>query len=47
MAKAEGKLANQAFVAKAPPAVIDQERQRIAQFGATLARLREQLARRG
>ncbi len=47
VAKAEGKLANQAFVAKAPPAVIDQERQRIAQFGATLARLREQLARLG
>ncbi len=47
VAKAEGKLANQAFVAKAPPAVIEQERQRIAQFSATLARLREQLARLG
>jgi valyl-tRNA synthetase len=47
VAKAEGKLSNQAFVAKAPPAVIEQERQRIAQFSATLARLREQLARLG
>ncbi len=34
-------------MAKAPPAVIEQERQRIAQFSATLARLREQLARLG
>ncbi len=47
VAKAEAKLSNQAFVAKAPPAVIEQERQRIAQFSATLARLREQLARLG
>src|SRR3954469_5036107 len=45
--KANGKLANQAFVAKAPPAVIEQERKRIADFGATLARLQEQLARLG
>ena len=29
LAKARGKLDNAAFVAKAPPAVIDQERQRI------------------
>ncbi|RMW97866.1 valine--tRNA ligase [Allofranklinella schreckenbergeri] len=41
--KAQGKLANEAFVAKAPPAVIEQEKQRVADFGATLARLREQL----
>ncbi|WBY03428.1 valine--tRNA ligase [Ramlibacter tataouinensis] len=47
LAKAQGKLANEAFVAKAPPAVIEQERKRIADFGATLARLREQLARLG
>ena len=47
LAKANGKLANQAFVAKAPPAVIEQERKRIADFGATLTRLREQLARLG
>ena len=47
LAKAQGKLANQAFVAKAPAAVIEQERKRIAEFGATLERLREQLARLG
>ncbi|HYD75453.1 valine--tRNA ligase [Ramlibacter sp.] len=47
LAKAQGKLSNQAFVAKAPAAVIEQERKRIADFGATLARLREQLARLG
>ena len=43
--KAHGKLANEAFVAKAPPAVIAQERQRVADFTATLAKLRDQLAR--
>ncbi|MEY4712616.1 MAG: hypothetical protein RIS88_2066 [Pseudomonadota bacterium] len=47
LAKANGKLANEAFVAKAPAAVIEQERARIAQFGATLERLREQLQRLG
>ncbi|WP_427915162.1 valine--tRNA ligase [Ramlibacter sp. MMS24-I3-19] len=47
IAKANAKLSNQAFVAKAPPAVIDQERKRIADFGATLAKVREQLARLG
>ena len=45
--KANNKLSNEAFVAKAPPAVIDQEKKRIADFGATLARLRDQLARLG
>jgi valyl-tRNA synthetase len=45
LAKANGKLSNEAFVAKAPAAVIEQERARIAQFGATLERLREQLRR--
>ncbi|HZY15505.1 MAG TPA: valine--tRNA ligase [Ramlibacter sp.] len=45
LAKAEGKLANQAFVAKAPAAVIAQERKRIADFGATLQKLRAQLQR--
>ncbi|MBX9613056.1 MAG: valine--tRNA ligase [Burkholderiales bacterium] len=47
IAKATGKLGNQAFVAKAPPAVIDQEKKRVADFTATLARLREQLTRLG
>ncbi|MCM2346129.1 valine--tRNA ligase [Acidovorax soli] len=45
--KAHNKLSNEAFVAKAPPAVIDQEKKRIADFGATLARLRDQLVRLG
>ncbi|HAJ13149.1 MAG TPA: hypothetical protein DCM06_11415, partial [Comamonadaceae bacterium] len=36
---------NQAFVAKAPPAVIEQEKTRVADFSATLAKVREQLAR--
>ena len=47
MARANAKLGNEAFVAKAPPAVIEQERKRVAEFGATLARLRDQLARLG
>ncbi|HYF19267.1 MAG TPA: class I tRNA ligase family protein, partial [Ramlibacter sp.] len=47
LAKANGKLANQAFVAKAPPAVIEQERKRITDFSATVAKLKDQLARLG
>ena len=43
--KANAKLGNEAFVAKAPPAVIDQEKKRVADFGATLEKMREQLAR--
>jgi valyl-tRNA synthetase len=47
IAKANGKLSNEAFVAKAPPAVIAQERKRIADFTATLAKLEDQLKRLG
>ncbi|GAB3650575.1 valine--tRNA ligase [Ramlibacter alkalitolerans] len=47
LAKANGKLANQAFVAKAPPAVIEQERKRIADFTATLEKMQAQLQRLG
>ena len=47
IARAHGKLSNEAFVAKAPPAVIAQERQRVSDFEATLGKLREQLARLG
>jgi len=47
MAKAHAKLSNEAFVAKAPAAVLDQEKKRLADFGATLERLRGQLARLG
>jgi valyl-tRNA synthetase len=43
--KATAKLGNEAFVAKAPPAVIEQEKKRVTDFGATLEKLREQLAR--
>jgi valyl-tRNA synthetase len=32
-------------VAKAPPAVIDQEKKRVADFSATLVKVREQLQR--
>jgi valyl-tRNA synthetase len=47
IAKAHGKLANEAFVAKAPAAVLEQERKRVADFTATLAKVKEQLARLG
>ena len=42
--KAHGKLSNEAFVAKAPPAVIEQERKRVADFEATLTKVKAQLA---
>ncbi len=45
--KANGKLSNEAFVAKAPPAVIEQEKKRVGDFSATLDKVREQLARLG
>ncbi|OHC79459.1 MAG: valine--tRNA ligase [Rhodoferax sp. RIFCSPLOWO2_12_FULL_60_11] len=47
IAKTEGKLSNEAFVARAPAAVIEQERKRMADFGATLAKIKDQLARLG
>jgi len=47
LAKANGKLSNQAFVAKAPPAVIEQERKRIADFTTSLQKIEAQLARLG
>ncbi len=45
IAKANVKLGNEAFVAKAPAAVLEQERKRVADFAATLQKVREQLAR--
>nr|WP_315493996.1 valine--tRNA ligase [uncultured Rhodoferax sp.] len=43
--KASVKLSNEAFVAKAPAAVLEQERKRVADFAATLEKVKEQLAR--
>ena len=45
VAKAEAKLANERFVARAPAAVVDQERKRLAEFTATMNRLRDQRER--
>jgi valyl-tRNA synthetase len=45
--KAQTRLGNEAFVAKAPAAVLEQERKRLDDFSATLAKMREQLARLG
>ena len=45
IAKAGAKLANQAFVARAPASVVAQEQQRVAEFTATVARLQDQRAR--
>jgi len=45
--KAEAKLANESFVARAPAAVVAQERARMADFAQTVLRLREQLAQLG
>ncbi|HJV62751.1 MAG TPA: valine--tRNA ligase [Albitalea sp.] len=47
IAKAGAKLSNESFVARAPAAVVDQEKQRIAEFTATCSRLRDQLKRLG
>ncbi|RFO95489.1 valine--tRNA ligase [Rhodoferax lacus] len=45
ISKANAKLSNEAFVAKAPPAVIDESRKRVAAFTDTLGKVRDQLAR--
>ena len=43
--KAEAKLGNESFVARAPEAVVVQERQRLADFVKTLTGLRQQLSK--
>lgn len=43
--KAHGKLGNESFVARAPAAVIDQERKRLTDFEATVAKIKDQLTR--
>ena len=43
--KAESKLGNQSFVARAPAAVVDQERARVADFKQAVDRLQGQLSR--
>ncbi len=45
--KARGKLANESFVARAPAAVVDQEKQRLGTFEETLGQVKAQRARLG
>jgi valyl-tRNA synthetase len=45
IAKASGKLSSESFVARAPAAVVAQEKERVASFSATLAKMEEQLAK--
>ncbi|HEX7750174.1 MAG TPA: valine--tRNA ligase [Bordetella sp.] len=45
IAKAQGKLGNASFVERAPAAVVEQEKQRMAAFGETLEKVRTQRAK--
>ena len=46
-AKSRAKLGNASFVERAPPAIVDQEKKRLADFEAKLADLRTQLGKLG
>ena len=43
--KANGKLNNESFVARAPAAVVEQEKARVAEFGASLEKLQAQFSK--
>jgi len=43
ISKANGKLTNESFVARAPAAVVEQEKARVAEFSASLEKLKTQL----
>ncbi|HYH42355.1 MAG TPA: valine--tRNA ligase [Burkholderiales bacterium] len=47
IAKAEAKLANASFVERAPPAVVEQEKQRLEKFKSTVEQVRAQLSKLG
>ena len=42
ISKANGKLNNESFVARAPAAVVEQEKARVAEFGASVEKLKSQ-----
>ena len=43
--KAQAKLSNESFVARAPATVVEQEKKRVAEFSATVTRLQDQAER--
>ncbi|MDP1594848.1 MAG: valine--tRNA ligase [Gallionella sp.] len=47
VAKTQGKLGNESFVARAPAAVVEQEKKRMADFAATLEQLQAQRVKLG
>ncbi len=47
IAKTQVKLSNEVFVSRAPPAIIEQEKKRMADFTATLSKVKNQLVRLG